>query len=795
MSFDTEVLKDGRGRALRFDFSTDAFATVYARYGTVAGTLDGSNWYEARIVSCGALRRGFGQDHIAAAGGIDVVVANDDGAADWLASREYMASLAKLRVRVYVVLFDPAAPTTFDAKQLGEFGLATWPRRNNDAVQLSLADDIMTGLSAPCLLPTFADWEAVGTDASNPLHQGGVYGARTTRTSSGQLAFGEDWIRTMDPVFPKTDNANWTERSHPNGSTVIAGQLVIPVCVTDDTTTAATSGEIPELRAVLYDSNGVVWLGSPRFDIPKTWTYPTGGELEIWTVHRSDTVTVDGRGFKFIYILLDTYAFHEWAFRVHHPDGIWWGWGSTSPTIDFAVTGPDGGPAWASWPKDYPNAFLGGGDWRRYTTGASRVAEWYVKGNPLSSRQASSFGVMHPCDVIKDICTHYAKPILTVDSANFVTVATATRGASASGVIAEPSTAPVPLRAIVSRICQSADLDVFVNWQGQVAFAAPPYGYEVQDALNADSLVRVDETRLVAMEDWIPGLGERGAPYNRVTLKGGRGNYAEGQDVPSQGPFTIDDAEPVAILVTDKVVPATLEQGWRPWWQTVDNPLQWRYLETHARPRVRFTTDISGLLLELGQLFRLTWTRNVTPALYDAVVFQVESIAYAPDSDQVEVEAIWRHDVTTDVPYLLDNESLLVRVASSGGRTATVTDGDSTVVFASGSLVSDGVAVGDILVLLDSTQAANVFTRYRCLRIAEVSSATTLKVDDPDLSFDAPTGAAVATWEIRRGKTTYPTAISDPTNYPTGSAMYGKVADSGTGLYSDSTTPNLLLDG
>jgi hypothetical protein len=101
--------------------------------------------------------------------------------------------------------------------------------------------------------------------------------------------------------------------------------------------------------------------------------------------------------------------------------------------------------------------------------------------------------------------------------------------------------------------------------------------------------------------------------------------------------------------------------------------------------------------------------------------------------------------------------------------------------------------------MLDTTIALTAFTRYRTIRIANIVSDTVAQVVADltgDLNFDAPSGVAIAAghWLIYKGATTYPSAISDPTNYPQGGAMYGKVTDSG-GLFSDSSPGNQLLDG
>ena len=816
MSFDTEVLKDGRGRVIRLDFSVDSFATVLARYGTHSGKLDGTNFYEPRVVSVGTLSRGFGLDRIAAAGTVDVVFENTDGVADWLASRDGASDLAKLRVRIYVALFDPAAPTSFEATQLGEFALAAWPKRNNTTVEASFTDDIFWALTNPCILPTTAAWFATGTISTNPLKDmfsanDNTFGQRTPI----QLAFGEDWVRCHEPLLPWTTNSAWRTRNHlyAGASTAHATACIaIPVCSTAYDVSVRTP-EITQMRVVLRDADGSVGPGSATLEVPRTFEKPAtlsasdAGTWTIWTPRRSDTITVDGRAMRVIWVEVDIAAFAWWAMQIGSVGGCRWGPILRQYTTQTGQAGTTraGTPDWDWWPPGYDVEgrfdLRPSSDWSIFYPGSvSRVAEWYVKGYPLSARTQVSDRSQHSCDVLEDIATYYARPAIPVSSSNLALARTSTPNSRCSGVISAPwgalsgkGTLPQSLRADVSGICQSGDIDVFISKAGELSVGYYGNDATIFDAIANDTLRRIDEERLVSFEDWMPAEGERGALYNRVTLEGGRPNWAEGRDVPGQGPWVLDSTHPVDVASTTRQLNATLQQGWRPWEQTINDPLQWRHLEIHARSRVRFVTDLSALRLELGEFFRLTWGRNVSPPVYDDAVFQVEAISYSPDNDSVEVEAIWRNDVATERGYLLDNQTYLLVVASSGGRTATVADSSNVVTFSSGSLVADGVAVGDTLVLLDATQGDAEFSRFRALLVSDVTSTTTLEVDDADLDFGG--GLAVATWEIRRGATTYPTSITDPTNYPTGGEMYGKVADEGTELYTDGSGPNYLLDG
>jgi hypothetical protein len=199
--------------------------------------------------------------------------------------------------------------------------------------------------------------------------------------------------------------------------------------------------------------------------------------------------------------------------------------------------------------------------------------------------------------------------------------------------------------------------------------------------------------------------------------------------------------------------------------------------------------------LELGDYFKLTWTRG--PSIggpYASTVFKCESITYAPNDDSVEISAVWCDDTQTEQQYLLDDETMLVR--SKGGLTGSA-DGHDTYTVAFGGtidLATMGVVAGDILILRDSTQADDVFTRNAAFRITS-TTPTTATVTGPTGLPSIPAGAVInADWSIIRGATTYPTAISDPTNYPSGGVMYGKTTDS-SGVHSDSTAGNRLISG
>jgi hypothetical protein len=207
------------------------------------------------------------------------------------------------------------------------------------------------------------------------------------------------------------------------------------------------------------------------------------------------------------------------------------------------------------------------------------------------------------------------------------------------------------------------------------------------------------------------------------------------------------------------------------------------------------------MALELGDFFQMSVTRGGAsfPDTYTDAIWKVESLNYLHETGQVEVEAVWASDILTEVPFLLDDEALITRADSAtyngGGVTVSVLD-DNVATFSAGNLTSAGVQAGDILVLQDgdANEASTEFAHNRGIRITVINSAFELTVSD---TIRAVGGTiAISTWKILRGHTTYPTAISDATNYPDGSRMYGKAADTKTaGVYSNSDTGNRLSTG
>jgi len=809
VSFDTEVIKQGRGRAIRVDISTDNFATILHRYSDVAGELDGSNMYSARVVGMGPVKRAFGNNRIAASSTTSLRLDNADGAVDWICGRENIDSAARARFRIYVVLYEAgAAESGFSAKMLGEFVLSSWPTQNNTAVDLQLADDFMGKLGAGLLLPTFADWMEVGTASNNPIIYGPGLPASLSINTPIQLAFGEDMLLALPHVIPVRNNGP--------GETY-ENTVIVPLYSTTDT--SAVSQDL--VRTVLVDK-----FTDPLFDsqaqlldpgttrsirmLNRNWY--AGGAVEdgstpinTWRVEKSPAITKNGLSFRIVYLVVAT-NLGDQHFR-----------GPVSPTED---------PVDQARNKAYLTAFeqfayQGGysldavdGAGPAYRAKASRVLRWYVRvivGSQVTNAPAvpeSSFGIAHPVDVMRDLVSVYSSA--TVDTTSAARVKAGSPFAACSGVVQAwterantPNSPPPPmsLRQVLTELAQSSDFDVFIDWSGLIAFSSDVWDFTT--ATQASGLLAFSEADLSSMTRWVPSNGERGAPFNRVYFEGGKSNPSNEEDVPFQGPFDLADAEvPTSVMAIEM----SLRQGWRPFRQQALDPWKWRSVDGVTRDRIRFRTKIGGLRLELGQYFRITWTRGSQVAgPYNAggdastgVIFQCEAITYSPTDDVVEIEAVWRDDTSTERQYLLDDETLLVR--SKGATSGAVTVEDSNSVFVFGgtiNLTSMGVQAGDIIVLRDSTQADDVFTRNRALRIVSVDTTNELTVDaSAGLDFSYPLGGTIANadWSIVRSATTYPTAVSDPTNYPSGGDMYGK-ATAADGTYSNAETGNRLISG
>lgn len=792
MSFDTDVVKPGRGRALRVDISLDGFATIAYRYSDVAGVLDGTNQYLARVLNVDTIRRAFGQDRIIASGTTSLRLDNADGGLDWICGRTNIVSAATARFRIYVTLYDPtASPLVFTAKMLGEFVLSAWPTHNNVSVQLDLADDFMGKLGPGLLLPTLLDWQAVGTASTNPIKNAIGIPQRLSQNTPVGLAFGEDVLFAFPHIIP------WENQAF---GTTYAGKVIVPLYSTTDL--SVVSQDLVQ-QVIVERFRTPEFVGQVEDSVPVASSLPRTiydsilrADVVIWTVEKSPTIAKGGLSFQIVYLVVDSYLDYAVIYPYDLQDP------NNPAGLAQAIERRRALQFYGGYPTD---AVMGAGT--KYAQAACRVANWYVRTYPGSQRTnppAANFtGIAHAIDIATDLVSVYSSA--TVDATSAARVKAGSPFTAASGVVQpwseranNQSKPPLPmsLRQVLTELAQSSDFDIFLNWSGQIAFSSGVTDFTT--ATQASGLVEIDETELNhGISRWIPSDGERHSPFNRVSFTGGKRDPTNYGDVPFQGPFDLATAD---IPISTRNIEVVLRQGWRPYRQQALDPWQWRSVDGVTRDKVRFSTHMGGLRLDLGDYFRLNWTRGPqVGGPYVSTTFQVESISYSPyGNDTVEIEGIWRDDTVTERQYLLDDETLLVRAKNASNSALGVLDASTNVTIATGtdSFVTMGVAAGDILILRDATQAADIFTRNRAIRILARVSATSITVVSADLDFSAPGGAGVASsdWSIVRGATTYPTAVSDPTNYPSGGSMYGK-ATAAAGTTSDSQLGNRLISG
>lgn len=799
MSFDTQSVLPNRGRVLRVDVSLDNFATVAHRWGDVAGLLDGTNMYASRLLELAPIRRAFGQQRIASSGSTSISLDNADGALDWLCGETGLSDAAAARFRIYVGLYDSTSATpTVESRLLGEYILSSWPQQDNTSITLDLADD-MQGRLGNLLLPTIADWMQVGTTANNPIKNSAGMPASIGLNTPIQLAFGEDWVLSLPHIIP------W--RNNGVGATY-EGKIIIPLYSTTDTS-AVSQSLIQAIRVEKYAAPNMSdgWSeqdpGTTIHIVPVSRQYYDSSvfgtsvtPVQTWTVEKSPTISKGGKNFQVVYIVmrddlgdLRFQQMDKWL-AVSDPDQQAQNLAYIELLQQFAYMG------------GYPQEAV---DTSRvqYRAVAARCLRWWVLGVPLSQRTnpPTLLPIAHSVDVLRDLCATYSTA--TVDTASAERVKAGNPWAACAGCV-QPWTErannleypppPMSLRQVLTAIAQSADIDIFINWAGQVAFSSDVMDFTT--ATQGASLVELGEKDMIAgtMRRDVPSNGERYAPFNRVYLEGGRANPCIYEDVPFQGPFDIDDAD---IPLTTRIIEAAFQQGWRPFRQTSLDPFHWRNIDWTSRSRVRFRTHLGALRLELGDYFKLTWSRgpDIGGPYATSAVFQLQGMTYAPADDTVELEAIWRDD-TTERQYLLDNETLLV-VSKAGGSGSAIFDGSDVVEFdGTINLSTMGVGTGDILLLRSSTEAADQFTFNAAYLIASVIGTNKVSVTDATGSAPVLTGASLpnAEWSIVRGATTYPTVLSHPVTYPFGGDIYGKMTDA-SGNYSSTDQGNRLING
>ena len=783
------------GAAITMEVSTDNFATtlvvdgVTQRWSTVTGgftvPIVGSPLleFDGRIISVGRHQRSLSADGLMAASTLSMVLDNTDGTFDWMTKPETVTStLLKARFRVALSLFDPAQPTSEGGRLMGVFTCLDFPSRDESRVFLELADDALAAadIATP---PSLLDWMratgGVGGVAADFGNASGAYAGvdgnwGTDARRPLPLAFGS--VRV--PLLPTV--RKWVNTLTRNSLTSPRVQCVL-CCTTLDNLVGPPDSALFQL-------------------IPDKQTNSFPGPPQAWySLNKSVQVTKSGKNWRIWFVDFDLTLMLSVPFVMNDLLGGQFG------APGALVSSVDLGAFWEAF-------------WQACGGGISALAF------PLSSHtyppSFDAFGgrlnAAIPCsNVARDLIQQYSRGTLSVDATSFNDVAAANPGNQAAvyvGEIGLLSTARAEttvvteagqLRGVLRTLASSGQFDLSVLPDGRVrALANTATFAQYATASTGVGLTTLDETRIVAdsLRLRTPSQGQRWAPYNRVYIETGgqrRGPFDHTGNIVDWGkPFTrvVDASYTDVGLTIGDVFGIGNPQGF----EVVERQFQ---LESRVRPVVSFRYGPEAMALELGDFFQLSITRGGAsfPDTYTDAIWKVESLNYLHETGQVEVEAVWVSDILTEVPFLLDDEALITRASSAtyngGGVTVSVLD-DNVATFSAGNLTSAGVQAGDILVLQDgdANEASTEFAHNRGLRITVINSAFELTVSD---TIRAVGGTiAISTWKILRGHTTYPTAISDPTNYPDGSRMYGKAADTKTaGVYSNRDTGNRLSTG
>lgn len=805
MSFTDLLKQDGVGHVWLIEVSNDNFSTIAHRWCDKPCNY-GAHRFDARIVKIGTLQKAFGLDGFPTVSTVSLVLDNTAFDMDWLVDVSGGPIEFLYRFRLTLVLFDPAlkTPAIEDlqsigfAQVMGNFGMLDSPARTPSTVELSLADDSMGRFNELASSPTINDWIADGgTTVNNCLLK-----SPTNQSAVPNISFDAP----LPIVFgPSAMCQLATLKALDNGGTLVAAGYTHAIIVCATTSSDAVSGTDAIRLDGTFRPDTMLgtspWEGAgTTFSIPgpspqgvtissgDTLGRPAGTYI-IWSAQKTQAIAKDGKSWKILWIAFNANAWTYWATN-HQGFGYISGYN------------PDG--SWAGGPiaAEYPYLNTDGNTTPTPEKAMAAFDHFTVTGYPFSAVTDKTSQYQSGVNVLQDLIASYSHgSSADVDTTAFATAlkvnpvlvqqvllplpeAPSTQRRFLSPVAA--AIAPGQLRQAIGELCASIAVDVFFTWTGLFSVSAGWFDFTSVTAAR----ITIDETLMQNVRERKPSQGERWTYYNRL--------YVQGPDGQLRGPF--DNS--AAVASAGIAVPRTIVGKWLvpdisggdPGYEAGIWQL-WPRLEAKARNLVTFQTDKTALQLDLGSLFVLTWTRGNSQAVYTAAVFRIEQISLDPSSLAVTIETVWVDDLSTINPYLLDDEAHTGVAASVGGSSGTVTvaDHSSTVTFSSFNPVTGGVVAGDILLIEDSTEADNSFKRNKTVRITARTATTATVVDDVD-GGDYGGGGALGTWAIFHGKTTYPTAGSDPTNYPSGSAMYGKVTNAG-GVFSDSTAGNQLLDG
>lgn len=748
----------GVGVGYYVNVSLDNFATQFKNYSTVAMQFGPTlTIYDPRILSMGNVSRGFGAQRGFASGTFSLELDNTDGGCDWLINRTTYASQAlRAKFELYVVLYLPGDFATRSVKQLGTFMLMDPPVRTAERVTLSLADDSLGEVASLAPTPTIRDWMSI-TDANRP--------AVLTLNNID---------RNQKGLIPDFD--------YDAPTPLLFGPNLMPITRVANNcymicAVAGSAGALPSgVQAIFLNGLLLAPLVTKAEGSPKNQA--------TYTVRRTPDIVKDGRTFHLLWVDVDLTA----SFAT--TDAEFFG---MTALLESMRIDTRGGAALR--------------DWSIHDGLTVQVSAWLLS-HPVNDTTASQ--PIHALTIVQDLLTYYARrPTPALYTPSFDGVRAARPGLAGSGMIElgvniSETSAGDQFRELVDgalikairSICQLGAFDIFCDWSGNIVASHLASDYAAQTASFA-TLAEVD--LMPEVSEKIPGIGERNAPYNRVYFTNGAGRFGPIQDE-------------AAITAWAKVVPIDVDASWlaveynyrgnglyylpnaevgggsgsggrRPAIKTTPYSSLGGSI---IRPVVSCRTFLNGLTLELGDYIYFSWSRGTIGGPYANSIMRVEGIAFDPMSCTVELTLLWVDDLRSvdNLPYLLDDETLNVRCAGSGGRTATVTGGSATVTFSSGNLVSDGVTAiavtgGDQLIVRDAADTA--FVRNQVFPIVARTTNT--------VTLAAPVGGSgshvLSTWEIQAGAMTYRTGVP----------YFGKTSQD-DGLFSDgATVANQLLEG
>lgn len=805
MAFADHLSVDGRLLWWGVEVSDDNFATIDYRWATHSGDVEGS-FFEERLISIGTIQRGLGSGHLPVASSTTIAVDNTDFGADWLNDRATVVSyLFKARFRIKCGLGTPGDGVAVLTQKVGTFACLDFPKRADGIIQLSLADDSLGSMSDILVPPTFRDWfEDAGTTTSNSPFGSVSFDPRMIMDYDlpMNLQFGRG---PFDYCFPActfiVDRSSGGAADFGVAEGFAAGHrkyiYPIMVCATLSASAVATT-DVIRLEGiyredVLTDHYSKAQKGP--LDIPKTVIGPGGVTQTIWAPYKTETLTKDGNSWKILWVAFDVIAYMAWLLGIASPASL----ANTKPLLPSS---PDYPPAQIMLAGNAPTATTW--PWNDTATYFAAFDRFVAYGSPMSgiTGNTTQYGAENPVNILQDLVGSYSElGSGNVDTTRFARALLVTNMVAAGGVFffntkrqtdglnGSPSAYGIGvLRQTLADVASSCDVDVFLTMDGKAAVVTQGADFETQTT----TFPTIDEERINGVSDYIPSQGERWSPYNRIMLRAGGGKLVGPYDAPDGG-----------VASWGRVLTRVIDTKW--WWNfnhlnggaesLYSNIWNRRNVESVVRPIISFTTDIGVLALEIGDYFRMSWTRGGENSVYDESLWRLESVAILPETGAVNVTAVWMDDMLDYQPFLFDNETLIVRSAPAFGQTLTVTDGSADVDRSAGSFITDAVAAGDIVRMRDTSEAATTFFRNRDIRVLSVTSATRIVVDG-DLDFGTAGAHVIADtdWKIVRGATTYHTAVSDPANYPSGGDMYGKATDS-AGDFTNATPGNRLLDG